>query len=587
MKTWFNPAHEIERLLLEAADQCPLFDKSFLPDVRPADPRFGDFQANGILPFAREKRMNPRDAASALVEILKKSEEVSEPIVSITIAGPGFINFKLSHSFLINWLKTYREESDLNAAAGEIYRDRRIVIDFSSPNNAKQMHVGHLRSTVIGESLARLLEFCGAKVIRDNHIGDWGTPFGMIIMAMKREGYALTDSSGDPLEDIENLYRLGYSLTEKNPKDLKTAQDELVKLQQGERENTDLWKTVIDLSYRSFEDIYRQLGVHFDYVLGESFYRDKVDAVYEELSRAGIAEESEGALVVFHPEHPRFCEQPFIVRKRDGASNYATTDLATIRYRKDEFNADKIIYVVGSPQSDHFEQLFLTAQKWFENKGIPVPEFEHVKFGTILGEDGKAIKTRSGEPIRLKKLLAEAVERALEIVVEKNPDLSFEEQNKVAEIVGIGAVTYADLMQNRTSDYIFSWPKLLSFEGNTAPYLLYAVARIHSIFRRVGIQPGEVEEQAEALETEQEIALARKLVGFVNALNQVVSDLRPHTLCTYLYELAGTFSSFYSANRVIVDDPQVKARRLMLCARTLRILETGLHILGLRTLERM
>jgi len=587
MQVWFHPAEAIDRGLREAAADCEGFGPDFDPAVRPAEPRFGDFQANGVLPHAKRLGANPRELGQRLLDAARETGVFDPEAVSMEIAGPGFLNFSLSKAFLFQWLARYGTPEDFRRAAGSIRGGRRTVVDFSSPNTAKQMHVGHIRSSVIGEAIARLLEFCGTEVVRDNHIGDWGTQFGILILAIKREGYDPERPEGDPLEDFERLYRAGNELTKNDGEALEQARAELVKLQRGDPENVALWEAINRASYEAFEAIYRRLGIRFDHVLGESFYRDKVADVCEELERHGIAEPSEGALVVFHREHERFAEQPFIVRKSDGASNYATTDLATVRYRVEELGAEELVYVTDARQKDHFEQLFLTVDQWFRATGRTAPEMKHVVFGTILGEDGKAIKTRGGEPIRLKALLDEAEERAFNLVTEKNPDLPEDERREIARVVGIGAVRYADLAQNRTADYVFSWDKLLSFDGNTAPYLLYAVARIHSIFRKAGCAPGEGAEAAEGLETEAELALARKLLGFVNALEMALADLRPHFLCTYLYDLATTFSGFYNTEKVMIDEPEARARRLLLCDRTRKTLETGLGLLGIETLERM
>ena len=348
-------------------------------------------------------------------------------------------------------------------------------------------------------------------------------------------------------------------------------------------------RSIGEVSLAAFQDIYDQFGIRFDAVLGESFYNDQIERVYRELTECGLASESLGALVVFHPEHPRFKTQPFIIRKSDGAANYATTDLATILYRAEHFHATSVLYVVGKPQSDHFEQLFLTAQKWFGRTGRALPRLAHVDFGSVLGENNKPLKTRSGENIRLKDLLAEAVERSYRLVSEKNPDLPEEECRAIAQIVGVGSVQYADLAQNRSSDYVFSWDKMISLDGNTAAYLLYAVARIHSIFRKLGLPPGDSAQEAGAtpFETAAELALARKLVRFPDALASATGNLRPHFLCTYLYELAGEFSTFYNADKVAVDDRPVRARRLFLCNRTLLLLETGLQLLGLKSLRKI
>lgn len=587
MDIWFNIPKELSEVILQAAAEIPYFDKSFNPDIRTTDPRFGDFQANGVLSWGKNVGQNPRQVAQKLMETVEQLGILDPTLVGYEIAGPGFINFQLTTKFLLSWLKRYRKEDDLKTAAGDIYRGKRIVVDFSSPNSSKQMHVGHIRSIVIGEAICRLLTFCGAYVIRDNHIGDWGTQYGILMMAIKRFDYNLKAPHKNPLNDFETLYREGNALVEKDQKVGEKAREELVKLQNGDLDSLSLWKEINKISLQALQEIYDLLDIHFDETLGESYYRDQLNRVYQELIETGIAEESQGALVVFHREHSRYKTQPFIIRKSDGASLYSTTDLATILYRHEHFQADEINYVVDSRQSDHFEQLFLTVRKWFFAKGIPLPKLKHISFGTILGEDRKAIKTRSGEQIKLKDLLNEAVHRAFNIVCKKNPGLTNEEYKDISHVVGIGAVRYADLMQNRTSDYVFSWDKLLSFEGNTAPYLLYAVARIYSIFRRAKLQPGSNENNASEFETETEIALAQKLIQFVTVLEQTVNDLRPHFLCTYLYELSGLFSAFYNADKVLISNQKIRSRRLLLCARTLTVLETGLHLLGLNTLAKM
>jgi arginyl-tRNA synthetase len=585
MQVSFAVAAHLEAALKTAANRAGLEAAAFVPEVRPADPRHGDFQANGVLGYAKARKLNPRAVAEQLVAALP--EDIPQQC-DVAIAGPGFINFTLKPATLLAWLNAYDSEEHLATGAAEFYRGRRNVVDFSSPNTAKQLHVGHIRGMVIGEAISRLLTFCGAEVIRDNHIGDWGTQFGKLIWAYRRhlDPAAL---ARDPLDEFERLYKVGNTAAEADPAVLKEAQQELVKLQSGDAENLAIWKKISDTSLAAFQKIYDLLGIRFDVVLGESFYNDKLQQVYDELTASGLAEVSQGALVVFHPEHPRFKTQPFIIRKSDGAANYASTDLATMLYRISHFHADTIIILTDTRQNDHFEQLWLTTKKWFEKTGRKLPHFEHVSFGSILGADGKAIKTRSGDPIKLKALLAEAEERAFALVTEKAPDLPEAERRDIANAVGIGAVRYADLAQNRSSDYVFDWDKILSFEGNTAPYLLYAVTRIRSIFRKAGLDPSDRTATAGATPpaTYAELALARKLIDFAATLQLTTTQLRPHFLCTYLYELAGQFSTFYAANKVIVEDPALRARRLLLCARTLLILETGLHLLGLRTLERM
>jgi arginyl-tRNA synthetase len=592
MQVSFNLAADIE-VALKAAAKAGLGASEFSPDVRTADPRHGDFQANGVLAFAKREKQNPRTVAERLIGALDTT--VKERF-DVSVAGPGFINFAGRPATLLNWVQAFDSPEALQKGAATEYANQTWVVDYSSPNTAKQMHVGHLRSAVIGEAICRLLAFSGARVIRDNHLGDWGTQFGKLIYGYKR--WVNPDAlESEPIEELERLYRLGNEATPDGSPALEEARQELVKLQNGDPENTALWRKFTEVSQRAFDEIYARLGIRFDHYLGESFYNDKVDQVYEELTKLGLAQESEGALVVFHPEHPRFAKQPFLIRKADGASNYASTDLATALYRAEHFKADGIVVVTDFRQSDHFEQLFLTVEKWFKQTGRRTPKLNHVTFGAVLGENGKPLKTRDGGTIKLKDLLNEAEERALAVVKAKNQDrpeserFTDEECASIARVVGIASVQYADLSQNRSSDYIFSWEKMLALEGNTAPYLLYAVARIHSIFRRGGLgDPRDTSawgSQASAPETPTEIALARKLTKFPEALALATANLRPHFLSNYLYELAGEFSGFYNADKVIVDDPAVRARRVLLCARTLLILETGLQLLGLRTLQRM
>ena len=584
MDLCFDLAMALDRSMAEAGRQIGLNGEEFVPEVRLADLVHGDFQANGVLAYAKRHRQNPR----ALAENLVKQLGAVGPHFEIGVAGPGFVNFKLTPAALLAWLQLHCDRRALGAGAAAAGVGRTIIVDYSSPNTAKQMHVGHLRSAVIGEAICRLLEFRGARVIRDNHVGDWGTQYGKLIWAYKRrlDPAAL---ARDPLEEFERLYKAGHAAAEADPAVLEEARQELVRLQAGDPENLAIWKTINAASLAAFQEIYGQLGIRFDSMLGESFYNDRIEPIYRELTDCGLAAASQGALVVFHPEHPRFKTQPFIIRKSDGAANYATTDLATILYRATQLGATEIFYVVDKRQSDHFEQLFLTARKWFEKTGRPLPRLEHLDFGTVLGEDGKPLKTRSGENIRLKDLLAEAVERSHRLVSEKNPGLPEEERRAIARIVGIGSVQYADLAQNRSSDYVFSWDRMISLDGNTAAYLLYAVARIHSIFRKLELAPGAAAAEAAAspFETPAELALARKLVRLPDALAAAGGNLRPHYLCTYLYELAGEFSRFYNADKVAVEDGPVRARRLVLCNRTLLLLETGLQLLGLRTLTRM
>jgi arginyl-tRNA synthetase len=592
MSVWFNPAREIDALLRKAAASVPGLEGDFNPELKPSDPRHADFQANGILAAAKKAKANPRALATALVEVVRAQGQCDDQIVQMEVAGPGFINFKLTPAALGAWLREYRDESKWRAGAARLMGGRKVVIDYPSPNTAKQMHVGHLRPIVIGEAVARLIEFCGADLVRDNHIGDWGTNFGILILAIRRAGFQLAAKSPTALEDLERLYKEGSVATKADPALMDAARAELAKLQSGDAASLALWKEIVEVSNAACQRIYDQFGLKTDVILGESFYRDKVDQVYAELAKYQLAEESDGALVVWHEEESRFSREaetkmPFIVRKKDGSSNYASTDLATLLYRAEHFQADEVVYVTDGRQQDHFQQLFLTGAKWFQASGRKLPRLRHVWFGTILGEDGKAIKTKSGDPVRLQALIDEATTRAFDAVTAKNAELPEAERQLIAKTIGVAALRYADLSSNRTMDYTFSWEKLLAFEGNTAPYLLYAVVRVRSIFRKTGLAVGQGEEGASDPETPAEVALARKLLAFTAALDLALEELRPHHLCTYLHELASAYGTFYAADSVLVDDPAVKARRLMLCARTAAIMETGLRLLGIEPLERM
>ena len=597
MDIWFNPAKELDTILRRVAGTTPGFTADFTPEMRTADPRFGDYQANGVLAEAKRAKTNPRALATALVDALNASGEIDSALVEISIAGPGFINFKLSPEFLAQWLVRYRGAEDLHKSAESAYRGKKVVIDYPSTNTAKQMHVGHLRIMDIGEAIARLLAFCGADLVRDNHIGDWGTNFGVLIFEIKRQNFTFPQDDEAALEQLEELYKSGTAFckdTENNPGAMDAARAELVKLQQGDTENLALWERIVRVSNAACEKMYDVFGVKPDVTLGESFYRDKVGRVYDELSDCGIAEEDDGALIVWNDEDPRYSRHnenaaPFIVRKKDGGSNYASTDLATLLYRVEHFNADEIVYVTDDRQCDHFRMLFLTAARWFKAKSYTLPSLRHVSFGKILGANGKPLKTKEGGTIRLKALVAEAVERAFTIVSEKNPDLDEAERRKIAETIGVAAIRYVDLMSNRTGDYMFAWERLLAFEGNTAPYLLYAVARIRSVFRKAGTTLETVSADAakHIPATDAEIALTKKLLGFSAAVQNACDELKPHHICGYLFDLAGAFSSFYNADKVMVDDADVRALRLQLCARTCTILETGLRLLGIEPLERM
>jgi arginyl-tRNA synthetase len=589
---WFNPLQSLDRLVFDCAQHLDAFDATFSPQLRIADPRFGDYQANGILAFAKANKQNPRALAEALVAALAEDAAFPSEHIQISIAGPGFINFKLDAEFLWQWILRFRQCTDFEQAAASIQNGAKVVIDYPSANTAKQAHIGHLRPMVIGQAIARLLAFSGAELIRDNHIGDWGTNFGTLIMQIKRDGIALNELGDNGLAQLDALYKKGSQNEIDLPELREQSRQELVRLQNGDPENTALWQIIVAISNTAFAKLFEQLGVEVDYNLGESFYRDKVDRVYQELLDLGLAETSDEALVVWHDEVKKFARDserpyPFTIRKRDGASNYASTDLATALYRTEHFKADQIIYLTDARQQDHFEQLFLTVGKWFQRAQYPVPKLQHVWWGTILGADKKPFKTKSGETIKLQALLDEAVQRAYAVVSEKNPDLDEAHRQSIARSVGIGALKYADLSSNRTQDYVFDWDRLLSFEGNTAPYLMYAVVRINSIFRKLRYDPNKPMASASTIETVEELLLARKLIQFSDTLERSLKDLRPHILCTYLYELAVAYSSFYNTNPIAKADPPIQARRLALCARTRTILTLGLDLLGIDAPEQM
>ncbi|SVB10742.1 uncharacterized protein METZ01_LOCUS163596, partial [marine metagenome] len=529
-----------------------------------------------LMGLAKRDQLNPRELAAQVVEQL----DVADCCEPVEIAGPGFLNFRLKTEALSAAL--------ISAANGEhlfcraTTEPRTIVIDYSSPNVAKPMHVGHIRSTILGYTLARTFRLLGHRVVTDNHIGDWGTQFGKLLVGWK-EHLDRDALSQDALVEMERLYKLVNSASDKDGSVLTRARGELVKLQNGDTENLAIWHEMIDLSRHQFDEIYGRLGVEFDETLGESFYNARLKGVVDELIAQDIAEESDGAQVVFFNDHKSLKKHPAIVRKSDGAANYTTTDLATLEHRQDSWQPSEVIYVTDGRQQLHFQQLFELYNRWKPDHGM---KLKHVWFGAILGEDGKPFKTRSGEIVRLSGLLDEAEQRAFDAVSEKNPDLPEEERHNIARVVGIGAIKYADLSGNRQSDYEFSWDNMLALVGNTAPYLLYAVTRIRSIFRKLGdeslTQPGSF-----ALGQAEELTLAKHLLRFGLVLEQVIDECRPNYLCNYVYELAGYFASFYENCPVLQAEGDIRAQRLALCNLTGQVLKTGLETLGLETTERM
>ena len=548
-----------------------------LPDageLTPAtDPRFGDYQTNAALVLGKQRGENPREIAEKIVGNLDVSDVCEAPV----IAGPGFINFTLTPSAVAE--KTADILGDERLGVAETESPRRIVIDFGSPNVAKPMHVGHIRSTVLGDALARIATFLGHEVIRDNHIGDWGTQFGMVIYGWKN----LLDQRAlqqNPLAEIVRIYKETNALATSDPQVREACRQELVKLQAGDKENIDIWNECVAFSMQDFEHVYELLDIHYDIQCGESFYNDRLPGVVERLLKSGIAEISEGAVVVFFRDIPELADKPCIIRKRDGGFNYATTDVATVDYRLDHLKADSVWYVVGAPQILHFKQIFEIAGR----QGYKA-DLRHITFGSILGEDRKLMKTRSGENVPLRGLLEEACRRARKIIEEKNPDLSEAEKIDVAQKIGIGAVKYADLSQYRMTDYVFSWDKMLSLQGNTAPYLQNAYVRIRSIFRKAGESAPKIDELT--LGSSAEITLAKRLCQFAEVVPQVLNDFRPNILANYLFEVANSFHAFYEACPVLKSEEPARSSRLALCDLTGRVLHRGLELLGIKVPEKM
>jgi arginyl-tRNA synthetase len=584
MKT---PRQDLEERVARAVHS--LFVSAPLPPyVRPCpDPRHGDFQTNVALVQAREAKANPRDLAVQLADTIDWKDISEEP----QIAGPGFLNFRLKASYLT--VQIEKRSSDARLGIPLVAHPETIVLDYSGPNIAKEMHVGHLRSTILGDALARLYSFLGHRVIADNHLGDWGTGFGMILLGYKSEGDSM-QLALDPFAHLEAIYRK-ISEQAKNDEGVRElAKRELVLLQQGDPENRALWEKFRKFSLEALDSLYQRLGVQFDHTLGESFYNSQLPGVVEDFLQGGIARESEGAVAIFSDgklppkedpflitEKEGFRENPLLIRKSDGGFNYATTDLATIRYRHEHFQAQRVIYVVDGRQQMHFQQLFAAARRW----GYYDMLMEHVWFGTILGPDKRPFKTREGQPLKLRELVAEAEERAGKIIAEKRPELPEHERLVLARIVGLGALKYADLAQNRNLDYVFSWEKLLAFDGNTAPYVQNAYVRIRAIFRKAGLT--EAPTAKVVLTQPAELALAGKLLDFADSILLAAEEYRPHYLCQFLFELATIFHKFYEACPVLTAEPAVRDSRLVLCDFTARTLWQGLNLLGIDTVEQM
>jgi arginyl-tRNA synthetase len=652
-------ASALQAMDIDAAD-VPGLAEMVLPSQ---DTRFGDYQANCAMPLGKKLGKSPREVASELVERLDVAKLCEPP----EIAGPGFINLRLKDDWLAQQLACARRDIERLGVAPAA-KARTFVVDYSSPNVAKPMHVGHIRSTVIGDALYRMLGFLGHRVISDNHLGDWGTQFGMIIYGYKHFGddEALRNY---PVAELSRLYKLVNSLVEyhsiRNEKlpalekkladierqlanlrasqasadskdakahakrlrqteaqlndtrseiaELKAKLDavdrvpemsklaaahrdigqqvlqETARLHGGDPVNVELWRKFLPACLADIEVIYKRLGVTFDHTLGESFYQDRLRGVVKDLADKGLARESDGAICVFLEGH----DVPFIVQKQDGAFLYATSDLATIQYRMSQWQPDAILYVVDHRQSLHFEQLIAAARLW----GYRDVELQHIAFGTVLGDDGRPFKTRSGASVGLAGLLDEAIERAYAIVSQNDdarpePMLSADDRRQIAERIGIGAIKYADLAHNRTSDYVFSYDKMLAMTGNTATYMQYSYARVRSIFGKAGVDQSAIRDPESVISiqlgTPHERALGIALLQFAESLERVVADYRPNHLTAYLFELASRYSDFFENCPVLrAESDELRTSRLLLCDLTARTIQRGLNLLGIDVVERM
>ncbi len=553
----------------EAASQDPAIHRS----------AHADYQADIAMALARRLKKNPREVATAIVERLPADELIAGAVVS----GPGFINLTLQADYLGAQLAGMLDDPRLGlplAAAPQT-----VAIDYSSPNLAKEMHVGHLRSTIIGDCIARVLEFQGHVVIRQNHIGDWGTPFGMLIEHLLDQPTAGGESS---VAELSGFYREARAKFDGDPAFAERARGRVVLLQGGDAETLALWRKLIDISVRYFTGLYQKMGISLrpEDVAGESRYNDALPGVVDALVEKGLARLSDGAMCVFPPGFTGHENEPvpLIVRKQDGGYGYATTDLAALRYRVDGLRAQRLVYVVGAPQSQHFAMVFATARLagWV---GESV-RLEHVAFGSVLGPDKKMFKTRAGESVSLAALIDEAVERASKAIEEKAPALDPTTQQSIARAVGIGAVKYADLSSDRIKDYVFDWNRMLAFDGNTAPYLMYAHARCHSILRKSGAAPGSLQ-GAPRVEAPAERALALELLSFSSVVDKTAETLQPHRLCQHLYDVAAAYTAFFEHCPVLKADEPVRTSRLRLCQLTARVLAQGLALLGIEAPEQM
>ena len=569
---------------IEKADLLSNFQGSV---TSAADTRFGDYQTNAAMVLAKKIGMPPRELAAEIINQIDVDDISETP----EIAGPGFINFKIQDSTIHSRLDDILSSDRLGIE--ESTTPEKILIDFSSPNIAKPMHIGHIRSTIIGDCLRRVANFLGHDVIADNHIGDWGTPIGQVIYGWKNN---LNESAfnEDPIKELLRLYQLVKEGFESDPKINAACLEETVKLQSGDEESISLWNQFKEITLSEANKIYSRLDIDFNVTLGESFYHNQLAPLVEDLLAKGIAEISDGAVCIFSNNELEAKDDPLLVsrdgewipvpcmvRKKDGGFNYATTDIATIDYRVNELKSDKILYVVDDRQSLHFRQLFEVSRQ----REIKT-QLHHVSFGKILGEDRKPFKTREGSVPDLSSVLEEAVQRAKSVVDDKSNGLSEKEKEDVAERIGIGAIKYFELSQSRVSDYIFSWDKMLALQGNTAPYMINAYVRTRSIFRKIG-DNADISLHDLALSNDSERSIAIKLCQYSEVVPEVMTDYRPNLLATYLYELAQTFHSFYEQCPVLNSEEQTRNTRLALCEATSKVLKHGLELLGIYPPDKM
>jgi arginyl-tRNA synthetase len=550
------------------------------PVVRPSDR--ADAQVNGALPLAKQIGSNPRDIAQRVVD----SGALDGVASKLEVAGPGFVNITFDDAFLAAELG--RVAADDRLGVPEASPTRKVIVDYSAPNVAKEMHAGHLRTTIIGDALVRMLTFVGHEVLRENHIGDWGRPFGMLIEHLLDIGEDVA-AEGMAQGDLDGFYKQANAKFNDDPEFQQRSRERVVKLQSYDPDTIAVWKRLVAMSNDYFNRVYRQLGVLLtdSDLAGESRYQSLMPEVYDRLEQAGLLQDSDGAKVVFPPGfHNRENEPlPLIVRSRSGAFMYATSDLACVLDRVEHIGADLLLYVVGAPQAQHFAMVFEVARMaGFLREPA---EAVHVAFGSVLGEDRKMLRSRSGDAVKLIELLDEAIERAETAVAQKNPELDAATRADVARTIGIGAVKYADLSTDRIRDYVFDWDRMLAFDGNTAPYLQYAHARISSIFRRAEVDRSTIATNAIALEADQERALAKRLLAYPTAIADTLASYSPHKLATYLFDLAQDFTAFYEHCPVMRAEEPLRSSRLALCDLTARTLEHGLGLLGIQAPESM